>query len=85
MNEKREMACNEIFDTIDTRKEGKVTVQGIMDNFFPENHLLVEQKKATPDEIYDDFYDKLELLGRLGVPIYRLLLGLRSSQQDTYL
>lgn len=66
MTEKRETPITAVFKRLDTNGAEEIVTDDFIDHFRPENHLDVESKKFTADDIFDEFVDKFELFGRLG-------------------
>lgn len=69
MSQERENAVTQIFNKLDYNQTEQVDTDAIISLFKPENHPDVIRKHATADSIYDDFVDKFDLFGRLGVSL----------------
>jgi hypothetical protein len=67
MSSDREAAVSELFRGLDVRRRDEIDTDSFIGIFKPENHPDVIRKHATADAIYDDFVDKFDLFGRLGV------------------
>ena len=67
MSQERENAVTQIFNRLDYNKTEQINTDSVIGLFKPEVHPDVLRKTATADSIYDDFVDKFDLFGRLGV------------------
>lgn len=68
----REQLCSELFQLLDARGSKMINVDVLEKRFNPEAHNDFISKKKTADELWDDFADKLDLFGRLGVNFFHL-------------
>ena len=67
MSPKREGGVIALFKDIDPKGAKYVTSNELIKWFKPDRHSDVLSTLTTSDAIYDDFMDRLDLFGRLGV------------------
>lgn len=74
MTQAREDMVSELFRKLDLNQSESLATEAVLRAFRPENHPDVLKRHTTEDAIYDDFVDKFDLFGRLGVSITILTL-----------
>ena len=70
MSETREGAVIALFRDLDEANRNRIHSTELSKWFRAENHPDIRDKHATAQSIKNDFVDKLDLFGRLGVGIF---------------